>query len=158
MSLSIFTNSDLPRWVQVVTRHIAELGVVFRTSFLNTINNLTLGICSDARALAMTLYQGKWETFCTNRPHLSLYFSFANNLQCIFLISFPVKKSRWKVHFNAFSLLRLFFSMPLSAIIQFHWFFYRFELFPCICGKKMTLHYNIYLSVMWDINECSSVL
>ena len=59
MSLSIFTNSDLPRWVQVVTRHIAELGVVFRTSFLNTINNITLGICSDARALAMTLYQGK---------------------------------------------------------------------------------------------------
>ena len=60
MSLSIFTNSDLPRWVQVVTRlTIAELGVVFRTSFLNTINNITLGICSDARALAMTLYQGK---------------------------------------------------------------------------------------------------
>lgn len=123
MSLSIFTNSDLPWWVQVVTRHIAELGIVFRTSFLNTINNLTLGICSDAWAPAMTLYQGKWETFCTNRPYLSLYFSFANNLQCIFLISFPVKKSRWKVHFNAFSLSRLFFSMPLSAIIQFHWFF-----------------------------------
>lgn len=85
--------------------------------------------------------QVKWETFCTNRPYLSLYFSFANNLQCIFLISFPVKKSRWKVHFNAYSLLRLFFSMPLSAIIQYHWFFYRFELFPCICCKKMTLHY-----------------
>lgn len=59
MSLSIFTNSDLPRRVQVVTRCIPELGVVFRTSFLNTINNITLGICSDARALAMTLYQGK---------------------------------------------------------------------------------------------------
>ena len=112
-----------PRWVQVVTRHIVDLGVVFRTSFLNTINNITLGICSDAQAPAMTLYQGKWETFCTNRPYLSLYFSFANNLQCIFLISFPVKKSRWKVHFNAFSLSRLFFSMPLSAITQFHWFF-----------------------------------
>ena len=59
MSLSIFTNSDLPRWVQVVTRCIPELDVVFRTSFLNTINNITLGICSDAQALAMTLYQGK---------------------------------------------------------------------------------------------------
>ena len=122
ISLSIFTNSDLPRQNQVVTRHVAELGIVFRTSFFNTINNLTLGICSDAWTPAMTLYQGKWETFCTNRPYLSLYFSFANNLQCIFLISFPVKKSRWKVHFNAFSLLRLFFSMPLLAIIQFHWF------------------------------------
>lgn len=147
MSLSIFTNSDLPRWVQVVTRHIAELGIVFRTSFLNTINNLTLGICSDAWAPAMTLYQGKWETFCTNRPYLSLYFSFANNLQCIFLISFPVKKSRWKVHFNAFSLSRLFFfnasfsNYTISLIL-----FTDLSCFLVFVAKKW--HFITYLGVM----------
>lgn len=143
MSLSIFTNSDLPRWVQVVTRHIAELGIVFRTSFLNTINNLTSRICSDAWAPAMTLYQGKLSE--RHSVQIDLTFPFTLALLIIFnaysLLVFLSRNQDEKSISMHSPCQDCFFQCLFQQLYNFTDFFYRFELFPCICCKKMTLHY-----------------
>ena len=138
MSLSIFTNSDLPRWVQVVTRHIAELGVVFRTSFLNTINNITLGICSDARALAMTLYQGKLSE--RHSVQIDLTFPFTLALLIIFnaysLLVF-LSRNQDESPFQCFLLVKtVFFNASFSNYTISLIFFTDLSCFLVFVAKK----------------------